>query len=82
MSPTHEVIISLYKGVMYGGNDRSVQDFVGERNHVKHKGVGGMYDNIKMDLKEKGWQGVDRIHLAQDTDTWAVVSTVMNLRML
>jgi len=40
----------------------------------------GMDDNIKMDLKEMGWQGVDRIHLAQDTDTWwAVVNMVINL---
>jgi hypothetical protein len=42
---------------------------VKERNHVEHEGVGGMDDNIKIDIKEMGWQGVDRIHLAQDTDT-------------
>jgi hypothetical protein len=36
-----------------------------------------------MDLREKGWGGVDWIHLAQDRDQWrAVVNTVMNLRIL
>jgi hypothetical protein len=25
-------------------------------------------DKIKMDLKEIGWRGVDRIHLAQDME--------------
>jgi hypothetical protein len=38
-------------------------------------------DNIKMDLKEVGWNGVDWIELAQDMDQWrALVNTVMNLR--
>jgi hypothetical protein len=37
-------------------------------------------DNIKMDLREIGWDGVDWIDLAQDRDQWrAVVNTVMNL---
>jgi hypothetical protein len=38
-------------------------------------------DNIKMDLGEIGWDGVDWIELAQDRDQWrALVNTVMNLR--
>jgi hypothetical protein len=37
-------------------------------------------DNIKMDLREKGWGGMDWIDLAQDSDQWkALVNTVMNL---
>jgi hypothetical protein len=37
--------------------------------------------NIKMDLREIGWDGIDWIELAQDRDQWrAVVVTVMNLR--
>jgi hypothetical protein len=37
-------------------------------------------DNIKMDLREVRWGGVDWIDLAQDRDRWrAVVYTVMNL---
>jgi hypothetical protein len=39
-------------------------------------------DNIKIDLREIGWDGVDRIDLAQDRDQWrALVNTVMNLRV-
>jgi hypothetical protein len=34
--------------------------------------------NIKMDLREIGWGGMDWIDLAQDRDQWrAVVKTVM-----
>jgi hypothetical protein len=37
-------------------------------------------DNIKMDLLEIGWGGVDWIALAQDRDKWrALVNAVMNL---
>jgi hypothetical protein len=39
-------------------------------------------DNIKMDLREVGWDGVDWIELAQNMDQWmALVNTVMNLRV-
>jgi hypothetical protein len=39
-------------------------------------------ENIKMDLREKGWDGIDWIELTQDRDQWrAVVNTVMNLRV-
>jgi hypothetical protein len=39
-------------------------------------------DNIKMDLREIGWNGMDRIDLTQDRDRWrALVNTVMNLRV-
>jgi predicted small integral membrane protein len=39
-------------------------------------------DNIKMDLLEMGWGGVDWIGLAQDRDKWrALVNAVMNLRV-
>jgi hypothetical protein len=39
-------------------------------------------DNIKMDLTKIGWDGVDRIELAQDRDQWrALVNTVMNLKI-
>jgi hypothetical protein len=40
-------------------------------------------DNIRMDLTEIGWEGVDCVHLAKDRHQWrAVVNTVMNLRVL
>jgi hypothetical protein len=39
-------------------------------------------DNIKIDLREIGWDGMDWIYLAQDRDHWrALVNTVMNLRV-
>jgi hypothetical protein len=39
-------------------------------------------DNIKMDLREIGWDGGDLIDLAQDMDQWrALVRAVMNLRV-
>jgi hypothetical protein len=37
-------------------------------------------DNIKMDLQEAEWEGVDWIDMVQDRDRWrALVNVVMNL---
>jgi hypothetical protein len=39
-------------------------------------------DNIKIGLRETGWDFMDWIDLAQDRDQWrALVNTVMNLRV-
>jgi hypothetical protein len=39
-------------------------------------------DNIKMDLRETEWDGVDWIDMAQDRGQWrALVNTEMNLRV-
>jgi hypothetical protein len=39
-------------------------------------------DNIKVDLRETGWDGVDWIELTQDRNHWrALVKTVMKLQV-
>jgi hypothetical protein len=39
-------------------------------------------DNIKMGLREIGWDGIDLIDLAWDRDQWrTLVNTVINLRV-
>jgi hypothetical protein len=39
-------------------------------------------DNIKMDLRETEWDGVDWINMAQDKDQWrALMNMVLSLRV-
>jgi hypothetical protein len=39
-------------------------------------------DDIKMDLREIGWGGMDWVDLSQDRNRWrALVKTVMNVRV-
>jgi hypothetical protein len=39
-------------------------------------------DNIKMDITDLGWDGMDWIDLAQDKSQWRIlVSTVMKLQV-
>jgi hypothetical protein len=39
-------------------------------------------DNIKRDLRDIAWDGVDWIDMAQNRDKWrALVNTVLNLRV-
>jgi hypothetical protein len=39
-------------------------------------------DNIKMKLREIGWDGMDWFYLTQDRNQWrALVNKVMNLRV-
>jgi hypothetical protein len=41
--------------------------------------MGGQYEN---DLRERGWDGVDCIDMAQDRVQWRVlVNTVLNIRV-
>jgi hypothetical protein len=48
------------------------------QGRLKRRWVG----NIKMDLKEIGWDSVDWTDMAQDRNQWRVlVNTVLNLRV-
>jgi hypothetical protein len=39
-------------------------------------------DNVKVDLREVGWVGMDLIELAHGRDQWrALMNTVMNLQI-
>jgi hypothetical protein len=47
----------------------------------KPEGKRPLVDNITMDLREIGWDGVDWIDMAHNRDQWrALVNTVMNFR--
>ena len=47
------------------------------------KPLGRLEDNIKMDLREVGWDAWNWIDLVEDRDRWRVlVNSVMNLRVL
>jgi hypothetical protein len=42
-----------------------------------------MDNNIKMDLSDIGWEGVDFIYMIEDRDQWwALVNTEMNFRVV
>jgi hypothetical protein len=48
----------------------------------KERDDGEDQDNIKINLTEIGWDGVDWIDMAQDRDQWrALVNTVMSRRV-
>jgi hypothetical protein len=54
-----------------------------ERRHLEDLGVDGRRENnIKMDLLDVGWWGIDWIDLAQDWDRWrGIVNAMTNLRV-
>jgi hypothetical protein len=59
-----------------GGDEKCIQNF--DQKPFGH----GWDDNIRMDLREIVWEGMDWINLAQDMDQWRVlVNAVMNLRV-
>jgi len=50
----------------------------GKRPSGRHRRI--WEDNIRMNVKETGWEGVDWIILAQDRDQWrTLVNTIMYL---
>jgi hypothetical protein len=44
--------------------------YLEERNHSQDLGIDGNIITIIMDLRIMGWQDVDWIRVAQDTDKW------------
>jgi hypothetical protein len=40
-----------------------------------------LMENIKMDLREIGCDGMEWVHLAQDSERRTLINTVMNLRV-
>jgi hypothetical protein len=53
-----------------------------ERNRPLGRPRSRWEDNIRMSLRETGWEGVEWMHLAQDGEQWRdPVNTRMNLRV-
>jgi hypothetical protein len=53
-----------------------------EENRLLRRPRRRWVDDIKMDLREIGWDGVDRIDMSQYRDQWrALVNTTLNLRV-
>jgi hypothetical protein len=59
------------------------QILVGRTEGKSHlEDLGCRWEDIKMDLRDIGLEGVNWIYLAQDRDWWwALVNIVMNLRV-
>jgi hypothetical protein len=52
------------------------------RTHIGYWWEKSRRDNIKIDLRETGWDGRNWIDMAQDRDQWrALLSTVIHLRV-
>jgi hypothetical protein len=65
-----------------GGKRNAYRILVGQLNRKRPLGRPRRkwVDNIKIDLREIGWNGIDWLHLAQGMEQWrALVNTVMNL---
>jgi hypothetical protein len=69
---------------MYGARRGAYRVLVGKPEGMRPPGKPRrrLKDNIKMDLQEVGWEGMDLIDLAQERDSyWALVNVVMNLQV-
>jgi hypothetical protein len=54
----------------YGGKEKCIEDIGGKARRKEATGKTKRVDNIKMDLREIGWGGMDWIDLAQERDQW------------
>jgi hypothetical protein len=62
----------------HGRDEKCIQNFFGKPEGKRPFGRSRRRweDNVRMDLREVPWKGVDWIHLDQDKDQWlAVVNT-------
>jgi hypothetical protein len=63
-----------------GGKRNAYKILVGKPDGERP--LGRWKENVKMDLREIGWGGMDWIDLAKDRNHWrARVNTVINLRV-
>jgi hypothetical protein len=63
-----------------GVNWNAYRILVGKSEGKRPLGPRRWVDNIKMDLREIGWDGLDWIDMTQDRDQWrTLVNTVLNL---
>jgi hypothetical protein len=59
---------------------RTVQFFSQPVGKTPHRRPSGWKDNIKMNLRQIKWEGVDCMYLAQNRDQqWALVNMAINL---
>jgi hypothetical protein len=66
------------------GEEECIEDIVGKPEGKRPLGRPRRrwVDNIKMDLRDIKWDGMDWIDLAQDRDQWRnLMNTVINLRV-
>jgi hypothetical protein len=57
-----------------------INPIIRTRTHHYHHEYYPPHDDINIDLREIGWDGMGWINLAQDRDQWrALVNMVMNL---
>jgi len=69
---------------MYMGEEKCVQGFGGKTRgkETTWKTRRRWENNIKTDIAEVRWKGLEWIDLAQDSDSWpALVNAVMNFRV-
>jgi hypothetical protein len=67
-----------------GGEKECIQDIIGKPERRRPLGIPRRrwVDNIKMDVRGIGYNGIDGIDLVQERDQWrALVNTVMNLHV-